>query len=100
MYNSKVKLICRCDGIGRRSGLKIHRWRQRAGSSPATGTKKSRSSERDFFIQYEGLVCNRCQAYVICLPCKRYVIKSQDLYAFPVGLITYHLRWITFTALP
>ena len=32
--------ICRCDGIGRRSGLKIHRWRHRAGSSPATGTKK------------------------------------------------------------
>ena len=31
--------FCRCDGIGRRSGLKIHRWRQRAGSSPATGTK-------------------------------------------------------------
>ena len=30
---------CRCDGIGRRSGLKIHRWRHRAGSSPATGTK-------------------------------------------------------------
>lgn len=24
---------------GRRSGLKIHRWQQRAGSSPATGTK-------------------------------------------------------------
>ena len=32
---------CRCDGIGRRSGLKIHRWRHRAGSSPATGTKKA-----------------------------------------------------------
>ena len=30
--------ICRCDGIGRRSGLKIHRWRQRTGSSPVTGT--------------------------------------------------------------
>ena len=29
---------CRCDEIGSRSGLKIHRWRQRAGSSPATGT--------------------------------------------------------------
>ena len=29
----------RCDGIGRRSGLKIHRWRQRTGSSPVTGTK-------------------------------------------------------------
>lgn len=25
------------DGIGRRSGLKIHRWRQRTGSSPVTG---------------------------------------------------------------
>ena len=32
-------LISRCDGIGRRSGLKIHRWRQRTGSSPVTGTK-------------------------------------------------------------
>ena len=30
--------VCRCDGIGRRSGLKIHRQRWRAGSSPATGT--------------------------------------------------------------
>ena len=29
----------RCDEIGRRSGLKIHRWQQRAGSSPATGTR-------------------------------------------------------------
>ena len=34
---------CRCDGIGRRSGLKVHRWRHRAGSSPATGTNKSHS---------------------------------------------------------
>ena len=33
--------MCRCDGIGRRSGLKIHRWRQRTGSSPVTGTKKA-----------------------------------------------------------
>ncbi len=32
------------------------------------------------FIQSEGLVCNRRQAYVIRLPCKRYVFKSQDLY--------------------
>ena len=29
---------CRCDGIGRRDGLKIRWWRHRAGSSPATGT--------------------------------------------------------------
>lgn len=31
---------CRCGGIGRRKGLKIPRWRHRAGSSPATGTIK------------------------------------------------------------
>lgn len=36
-----VSHICRCDGIGRRSGLKIHRWRQRTGSSPVTGTMAS-----------------------------------------------------------
>ena len=34
------------------------------------------------FIQSEGLVCNRRQAYVIRLQRKRYVIKSQDLYVF------------------
>ena len=33
-----VEHSCRSDGIGRRSGLKIHRWRHRAGSSPASGT--------------------------------------------------------------
>ncbi len=45
---------CRCDGIGRRSGLKIHRWRQRAGSSPATGTKKSLTPNGvgDFLCQW------------------------------------------------
>ena len=35
-YNS----ICRCVGIGRRGGLKIHCQQWRAGSTPATGTKK------------------------------------------------------------
>ena len=29
-----------CDGIGRHEGLKIPWWRDRAGSSPATSTKK------------------------------------------------------------
>ena len=37
---------CRCDGIGRRSGLKIHRWRQRTGSSPVTGTNSSQAAYR------------------------------------------------------
>ena len=39
-------LICRCDGIGRRSGLKIHRWRQRTGSSPVTGTTSEQALYR------------------------------------------------------
>ena len=37
---------CRYDGIGRRSGLKIHRWRHRAGSTPATGTIHSKARKR------------------------------------------------------
>ena len=45
---------CRCVGIGRRSGLKIHRWQHRAGSSPATGTIKAK--------QYR---CRRPEAYGI-----------------------------------
>ena len=32
-------LACRCDGIGRRDGLKIRWWQHCAGSTPATGTK-------------------------------------------------------------
>lgn len=44
MYN--VNYIGRCDGIGRRSGLKIHRWRQRTGSSPVTGTNSSQAAYR------------------------------------------------------
>ena len=40
MLYTKWAHFRRCDGIGRRSGLKIHRWQQRAGSSPATGTRK------------------------------------------------------------
>ena len=43
----------------------------------------------DFFIQSEGLVCNRREAYVIRLPCKRYGIKPQGLYFSSFGLITY-----------
>ena len=37
---------CRCDGIGRRDGLKIRWWRHRAGSTPATGTTSSRTMYR------------------------------------------------------
>ena len=31
---------CRCDGIGRRAGLKIQWWRHRTGSTPVTGTTR------------------------------------------------------------
>ena len=34
---------CRRDGIGRRTGLKIPRWRHRAGSTPAAGTTSEQS---------------------------------------------------------
>ena len=45
---------CRCVGIGRRSGLKIHRWQHRAGSSPATGTKNPECEcVRDFYLSFE-----------------------------------------------
>ena len=53
-YNSKAAShICRCDGIGRRSGLKIHRWRQRTGSSPVTGTTSLRTSYRSQRLFYQ-----------------------------------------------
>ena len=48
-----LERTCRCDGIGRRSGLKIHRWRHRAGSSPATGTNKKREAEASLFLFME-----------------------------------------------
>ena len=38
------KIACRCDGIGRHTGLKIRRGKPRAGSSPATGTIDTHSS--------------------------------------------------------
>ena len=67
------------------------------------------------FIQSEGLVCNRRQAYVIRLHSKRYVIKSQDLYVpflridyippavdyiHGVAVITFRLRRITYKSSP
>ena len=47
-------LSCRCDGIGRRSGLKIHRWRHRTGSSPVTGTIMNEPRFSNYFIEKWG----------------------------------------------
>ena len=38
VYNTSVVNTRRCDGIGRRAGLKIRWWRHRTGSTPVTGT--------------------------------------------------------------
>ena len=47
MYNQwRCNTLCRCDGIGRRSGLKIRRWRQRTGSSLVTGTTSEQALYR------------------------------------------------------
>ena len=50
---------CRCDGIGRRDGLKIRWWQHRVGSSPTTGTTKEVTFVYQklllFFIQAAGL---------------------------------------------
>ena len=46
-----IQVMCRCDGTGRRTGLKIPRWQHRAGSTPATGTNKKGHLERcPFFL--------------------------------------------------
>ena len=37
-----------CGGIGRRKGLKIPRWQHRAGSSPATSSKKASSTNYQY----------------------------------------------------
>ena len=37
-----------------------------------------------YFYQSAGLVCNRRQAHVIRLLCKRYATRSQDLCVFPL----------------
>ena len=62
MYN--VTCTGRCDGIGRRSGLKIHRWRQRTGSSPVTGTTWSQSSLCDHVF-----LCLQQKVVIRPLPC-------------------------------
>ena len=45
LWYNIARVTRRCGGIGRRKGLKIPRWKQRTGSSPVTGTKKSRKAE-------------------------------------------------------
>ena len=56
--------LCRCVGIGRRGGLKIHCQRWRAGSSPATGTTSEQALYRllRFFAKI-GAHSRRCSSF-------------------------------------
>ncbi len=75
---------------------------QVAGSIPVTSSRKRRFFGIVFFIQSEGLICNRPQAYVITQSV--YAITAVYYlridYIHPYGLITYRLRRITYTAAP
>ncbi len=53
--------LCRCVGIGRRDGLKIHCQRWRAGSSPATGTMKNLFCHRQKRFFSEINPCGICE---------------------------------------
>ena len=85
---NNVRHTCRCDGIGRRSGLKIHRWRQRAGSSPATGTIIPTliwyfwfSKGRYFYIHFyprTGWIPKLCNAFSFPLPRDCALPRSPD----------------------
>ena len=46
------------------------------GSNPSSAAKKDIAYAVSFFIQSEGLVCNRRQAYVISSLCELYDIKA------------------------
>ena len=58
-----VGSICRCDGIGRRSGLKIHRRRRRTGSTPVTGTTNGAPALQVRFGFSGGLMHRSKKAY-------------------------------------
>ena len=47
---------CRCGETGRRKGLKIPRCNNRAGSNPASGTKKGRFYDLPFFTPCQRLL--------------------------------------------
>ena len=56
--------MCRCDGIGRRDGLKIRWWRHRVGSSPTTGTTSEQALYRllRLFSKVRARSC-RCSSF-------------------------------------
>ena len=52
MLLSTEKSMCLCGGIGRRDRLKICCSQERAGSSPARGTKSNNRSDWDGFLLF------------------------------------------------
>ena len=84
-YSDIIIFTRRCGEIGRRRGLKIPRWQHCTGSNPVTGTKKSRSSERDFFFQADRLG--------ISPRISEYIITPLGEHKKSVGLMIYKLRF-------
>jgi hypothetical protein len=64
-----IPVTRRCDGIGRRSGLKIHRWQQHAGSSPATGTMSEQTVLAPLPAKAESCVSLRCSSFQTATHC-------------------------------
>ena len=61
-----------------------------AGSNPVTPTKKSRSSERDFFIQADRLgISPRFSVYIINSQSELYLITPLGVHKKSVGLMIY-----------
>lgn len=76
VYN--VLRTCRCDGIGRRSGLKIRRQRWHGGSSPPTGTNLNDPTKSEqIVVSYS----DRAGSFFACSPCVSMATASLALNA-------------------
>ena len=88
-------LRCRGGGIGRRTGLKIPRWKQRAGSIPAPGTS-------DYLLRFTEANIDIKAAYLLKIAA--FFVFSpdvlQNVYTRPCPAITYHHVHASITYLP
>ena len=95
-YNTVVvKSISRCDGIGRRAGLKIQWWQHRIGSTPITGTTPaaSKSHAGTFFCKFAAREPELCAS-----PKSRQALDHQGLVFF-LACSPQVLRWPRFSGI-
>ena len=81
------KTICRCGGIGRRSGLKIRRGKPCEGSSPSTGTTR----RKRYVVCDEFLFTQNTSHIYSAVSRIQIVPASAELQAEPVNS-----RWLAF----